>query len=46
MTFVDMIFLQAFVVLGERMRTLRKNEQWRRIKHMLPGKAGDPGRQA
>lgn len=28
------------------MRTLLKNEQWKRIEHMLPGKAGDPGRRA
>ncbi len=41
-----MISLQAIVGLGERMRTLLKNEQWNRIKHMLPGKAGDPGRRA
>lgn len=25
------------------MRTLLRNEQWRRIEHMLPGKPGDPG---
>jgi transposase len=39
-----MISLQAIEVLGEAMRTLLKNEQWKRIEHMLPGKAGDPGR--
>ena len=26
------------------MRILLKNEQWKRIEHMLPGKAGDSGR--
>jgi transposase len=41
-----MISLQAIVELGGKMRTLLKNEQWERIKHMLPGKAGDPGRRA
>ncbi len=25
------------------MRTLLRNEQWKRIEHMLPGKPGDPG---
>ncbi len=46
MTFIDMISLQAIEELGEGMRTLLKNEQWKRIKHLLPGKSGDPGRQA
>ena len=41
-----MISLQAIEEFGEVMRTLLKNEQWNRIKHMLPGKAGDPGRRA
>jgi transposase len=27
------------------MRTLLRNEQWKRIKHLLPGKPGDPGGQ-
>lgn len=26
------------------MRTLLRNEQWKRIEHLLPGKPGDPGR--
>lgn len=26
------------------MRTLLRNEQWQRIKHLLPGKPGDPDR--
>jgi|ERR1039457_2867670 transposase len=25
------------------MRTLLRNEQWKRIEHMLPGKVADPG---
>jgi transposase len=28
------------------MRTLLRNEQWKRIEHMLPGKVGDPGGRA
>ena len=46
MTVIDIISPQAFEPLGERMRTLLKNEQWKRIEHMLPGKPGDPGGQA
>jgi transposase len=36
----------AFSERAKMIRTLISDAQWKRIEHLLPGKAGDPGRTA